>query len=233
MNPPWVHYHGERKKSPLLPSEAKHFSCKKDPSAPECLLNPCEYLIITVTLSVAVPSLSEEQNKDLTKFLTRYKRSNSCEAIFLDKTEVESDADSDLSDHEDFFLPEEEQQIKMEVSATRKEEIKRLFYSNQVYRMSETARGRVLIINNNVFSGYPQLERTSSIVDVKNTLVMLRDLDFVVNVKYNRTAEVTETSCYIETETQRPDHEDYGMHILYSCLMVPPMELTECYTELI
>jgi len=65
--------------------------------------------------------------------------------------------------------------------------------------MSETARGRVLIINNNVFPGYPQLERTSSIVDVKNTLVMLRDLDFVVNVKYNRTAEVTETPCCFHT----------------------------------
>ncbi|KAF6018353.1 hypothetical protein EB796_023343 [Bugula neritina] len=118
MNPPWVHYHDERKKSPLLPSEAKHFSCKKDPSAPECLLNPCEYpyykqcyavIIINYfihSLYYVFPSLSEEQNKDLTKFLTRYKRSNSCEAIFLDKTEVESDADSDLSDHEDFFLPE-------------------------------------------------------------------------------------------------------------------------------
>ncbi|KAF6018352.1 hypothetical protein EB796_023342 [Bugula neritina] len=37
------------------------------------------------------------------------------------------------------------------------------------------------------------------------------------NVKYNRTAEVTETHVEImqdiETETERPDHEDYGMHI--------------------
>jgi len=56
--------------------------------------------------------------------------------------------------------------------------------------MSETARGKALIINNIVFSGYPQLQRTGSKVDVTNTLAVLRNLDFEVDVKYNRTAEV-------------------------------------------
>jgi len=59
--------------------------------------------------------------------------------------------------------------------------------------MSETLRGRVLIINNNVFPGYPHLERTGSMVDVTNTLAVLGDLDFEVDVKHNRTAEV---NCY-------------------------------------
>ncbi|KAF6030762.1 hypothetical protein EB796_010943 [Bugula neritina] len=99
MNPSWIQYHGKREKSSLHSSEAKHFTCKKDPSVPECLLNPCEYLILQPR--------SEE-------------------------TQVESDADSDLSDHEDFFLPREEHYIKMEVSVTRREKIKQLFYSNQV-----------------------------------------------------------------------------------------------------
>ncbi|KAF6023875.1 hypothetical protein EB796_017806 [Bugula neritina] len=185
MNPSWVHYHANREKFSLPPSETKHFSCEKDPSVPECLLNPC-------------PSLSEEQKEDLSKFLSKYKQSSSSE----DETQVESDAESDLSDHEDFFLPGEEHNVKMEVSATRRENIKRLFYSNQfyvtlaiatipqVYRMSETARGKALIINNNVFPGYPKLKRTGSSVDVTNTLAVLRNLDFEVDVKYNRTAEV-------------------------------------------
>jgi len=56
--------------------------------------------------------------------------------------------------------------------------------------MSETARGKALIINNNAFPGYPQLKRTGSNVDVTNTLAVLRNLDFEVDVKYNRTAEV-------------------------------------------
>ncbi|KAF6026563.1 hypothetical protein EB796_015134 [Bugula neritina] len=114
MNPSWVQYHDKRLMSSLLPSEAKHFTCKKDPSVPECLLNP-------------ISSLSEEQKEDLSKFLSKYEK-----AIPEEKAQVESDAESDLSDHEDFYLPGEEQQIKMEVSATRKAEIKRLFYSNQV-----------------------------------------------------------------------------------------------------
>ncbi|KAF6018350.1 hypothetical protein EB796_023340 [Bugula neritina] len=59
-------------------------------------------------------------------------------STFLDETQVESDADSDLSDHEDFYLPEEDQHVKMEVSVTRKAAIKRLFYSNQVTRYSST-----------------------------------------------------------------------------------------------
>jgi len=54
----------------------------------------------------------------------------------LDETEAESDAESDISDHEDFFLPGEEHYIKMEVSATRREKIKQLFYSNQVTYIS-------------------------------------------------------------------------------------------------
>jgi len=56
--------------------------------------------------------------------------------------------------------------------------------------MSETARGKALIINTNVFPGYPQLKRTGSNVDVTNTLAVLRNLDFEVDVKYNRAAEV-------------------------------------------
>jgi len=56
--------------------------------------------------------------------------------------------------------------------------------------MSETVRGRALIINNNLFPGYPQLERTGSVVDVANTLAVLRELDFEVDVKQDRTAEV-------------------------------------------
>jgi len=46
MNPSWVQYYGNREKSSLHSSEGKHFLCKKDPSVPECLLNPCEYLIL-------------------------------------------------------------------------------------------------------------------------------------------------------------------------------------------
>jgi len=46
MNPSWIQYRGKREKSSLYSSEAKHFSCKKDPSVPECLLNPSEYLIL-------------------------------------------------------------------------------------------------------------------------------------------------------------------------------------------
>jgi len=56
--------------------------------------------------------------------------------------------------------------------------------------MSETARGKALIISNIVFPGYPQLKRTGSNVDVTNTLAVLRNLGFEVDVKYNRTAEV-------------------------------------------
>jgi len=46
MNPTWVQYHGIRMKSPLHSFEAEHFACKKDPFAPECLLNPCERLTL-------------------------------------------------------------------------------------------------------------------------------------------------------------------------------------------
>jgi len=56
--------------------------------------------------------------------------------------------------------------------------------------MSETVRGRALIINNNLFPGYPKLERTGSAVDVTNTLAVLGDLNFKVDVKQDRTAEV-------------------------------------------
>jgi len=56
--------------------------------------------------------------------------------------------------------------------------------------MSETVRGRALIINNKVFPDYPQLERTGSAVDVTNTLAVLRELDFKVDMKQDRTAEV-------------------------------------------
>jgi len=61
--------------------------------------------------------------------------------IFLDETEAESDAESDLSDHEDFYLPGEDHNVKMEVSATRRENIKQLFYSDQVlpYTFSDWA----------------------------------------------------------------------------------------------
>jgi len=52
--------------------------------------------------------------------------------IVLDETQVVSDADSDLSDHEDFLLSGEDHHIKMEVSVTKKEQIKQLFYSSQV-----------------------------------------------------------------------------------------------------
>jgi len=51
---------------------------------------------------------------------------------YSDETQVESDAESNLSDHEKFFFPAEDPLIKMKVSATRREEIKQLFYSNQV-----------------------------------------------------------------------------------------------------
>jgi len=61
---------------------------------------------------------------------------------------------------------------------------------SQVYRMSDTVRGRALIINNNVFPGYPHLKRTGSAVDVANTLAVLSELDFEVDVKQDRTAEV-------------------------------------------
>ncbi|KAF6028698.1 CASP2 [Bugula neritina] len=115
----------------------------------------------------------------------------------------ESDNESDLSDHEDFYLPGEEHHIKMEVSVTRREDIKQLFYSNQVYRMSETVRGRALIINTNVFPNRPDLFRKGSAVDVSN----IEQLD----VRHDRTAE--EMLKDIKEETQRPDHEDYGMHI--------------------
>jgi len=56
--------------------------------------------------------------------------------------------------------------------------------------MSETVRGRTLIINNNVFPGYPHLKRTGSAVDVTNTEAVLRDLNFEVDVKQDRTAGV-------------------------------------------
>jgi len=56
--------------------------------------------------------------------------------------------------------------------------------------MSETVRGRALIINNNVFPDYPQLKRTGSAVDATNALAVLRDLNFEVDVKEDRTAEV-------------------------------------------
>jgi len=49
----------------------------------------------------------------------------------LDETD-ESDTDSDLSDHEDFYLSGEDPHIKMEVSVTRSKKIKQLFYSDQV-----------------------------------------------------------------------------------------------------
>ncbi|KAF6026298.1 hypothetical protein EB796_015393 [Bugula neritina] len=145
MNPSWVQYHDKRLTSSLLPSKAKHFTCKKDSSVPECLLNPSEYLILTLLI------------------------------IILDETQVESDADSDLSDHEDFYLPGEDHHVKMKVSATRKATIKRLFYSNH--------------------ASNPQ---------------MMED---------------------IKDETQRPDHEDYGMHITVLMSHGATMELTECYTE--
>ncbi|KAF6026559.1 hypothetical protein EB796_015130 [Bugula neritina] len=135
MNPSWVQYHDKRLMSSLLPSEAKHFTCKKDPSVPECLLNP-------------ISSLSEEQKEDLSKFLSKYEK-----ALPEDETQVESDAESNLSDHEDFYLPGDDHHVKMQVSVTRKAAIKRLFYSNQ------------------------QMKK-----DIKD-------------------------------ETERSDHEDYGMHI--------------------
>jgi len=53
--------------------------------------------------------------------------------------------------------------------------------------MSETVRGRALIINNNSFGGD---ERTGSKVDVENIEAVLKGLNFKVDVKDDKTAEV-------------------------------------------
>ncbi|KAF6023880.1 hypothetical protein EB796_017811 [Bugula neritina] len=81
----------------------------------------CAYINYFISF-LAVSSLSKEQKEVLSKFLSKYKK-----AIPKDKTQVESDVDSDLSDHEDFYLPGEDHHVKMEVSATRKAAIKCLF----------------------------------------------------------------------------------------------------------
>jgi len=60
----------------------------------------------------------------------------------------------------------------------------------QVYRMSETVRGRALIINNNTFSGVSQLRRMGSLRDVSNIRRVLALLDFEVDVRHDRTAKV-------------------------------------------
>ncbi|KAF6038513.1 hypothetical protein EB796_003170 [Bugula neritina] len=103
-------------------ADGKIFRCKKDSSTPSCLLNPCS-------------SLSEEESKCLSSYLSKYQKTNSTGTAY--ETQVESDdekadADSDISEHEDFSSPQEAGNIKMEVSGTKKEKIKRLFYSNEV-----------------------------------------------------------------------------------------------------
>jgi len=55
--------------------------------------------------------------------------------------------------------------------------------------MSETVRGRALIINYN-FPDSSQLTRTGSEVDVKNIEAVLKGLNFEVDVKDDKTAEV-------------------------------------------
>jgi len=109
--------------------------------------------------------------------------------------------------------------------------------------MSETARGRALIINNNVFRDEPELYRKGSAVDVSNIRTVLAHLHFEVDVRRERTAEVPkhimpyfvilanirhfvifihmlnlmiclkEMLKDIKDETQNPDNEDYGMHV--------------------
>jgi len=56
--------------------------------------------------------------------------------------------------------------------------------------MSETARGRALIINNNVFPKRPELFREGSAVDVSNIRAVLAHLNFEVDVRRERTAKV-------------------------------------------
>ncbi|KAF6026296.1 CASP2 [Bugula neritina] len=80
-----------------------------------------------------------------------------------------------------------------------------------VYKMSETARGRALIINNNVFPKRPELFREGSAVDVSNIRAVLAHLNFEVDVRRERTAK--EMLKDIQDETENPDNEDYGMHV--------------------
>jgi len=109
--------------------------------------------------------------------------------------------------------------------------------------MSKTARGRALIINNNVFPNRPELFRDGSAVDVSNIRAVLAHLDFEMDVRRKRTAQVPkhimqhfvilvnirhfiisihmlnlmifsqEMRKDIQDETQNPDNKDYGMHV--------------------
>jgi len=56
--------------------------------------------------------------------------------------------------------------------------------------MSETVRGRALIINNNVFPNRPELFRDGSAVDVSNIRAVLAHLNFEVDVRRDRSAKV-------------------------------------------
>ncbi|KAF6030761.1 hypothetical protein EB796_010942 [Bugula neritina] len=108
----------------------------------------------------------------------------------------------------------------------------------QVYRMSETVRGRALIINNNTFYESSKLHRKGSLRDVSNIRGVLALLDFEVDVRHDRTAE--EMLKDIKEETQQPDNEDYGMHVTVlmshdinylSCNLVPVIVETDDIME--
>jgi len=62
--------------------------------------------------------------------------------------------------------------------------------------MSETVRGRALIINNNTFSESSKLHRKGSLRDVSNIRGVLALLDFEVDVRHDRTAKVTKYLYY-------------------------------------
>ncbi|KAF6031559.1 hypothetical protein EB796_010137 [Bugula neritina] len=102
---------------------------------------------------------------------------------------------SDLSEDDDIIVPEEDEthqnvEIRLTVTPTTHPKVKQLFNNtNEVYRMTKK-RGRALIINNEHFSGNPDLQRKGSSADVENMANVMKAFKFEVLIRQNLKAEV-------------------------------------------
>ncbi|XP_067941712.1 uncharacterized protein [Watersipora subatra] len=125
--------------------------------------------------------------------------------------------ESDISDvDEEGYCAETPKNIHMSLrlKPVKEKRVKQLYHNpEKVYLMSDRVRGRVLIINNVNFPGFPS--RLGSEVDYYHLCKLFKDLRFSV-AKTESKLSFTAEKMYktVIEETNRKDHYDYGMFVL-------------------
>ncbi|XP_067934863.1 uncharacterized protein [Watersipora subatra] len=185
--------------------------CKQYSTSPSNVLLPLKFPCIQLT---------DNEVTAVDNYLSNLEHCQASSAECMAKVQSPViDPDSELSDVEKEGYCDEkksQQKIALRLIPTSKKSVKYLFENtNEVYKMSEGVRGRVLIFNIKTFR-HTGTTRDGSEVDYDNLRRLLKDLKFDVA---KTEADLTDLSFEeilkeIKEETKREEHKDLGMFIL-------------------